>query len=429
MKQKALISLLIVAFSLGLIAYVVTKNRNEPPRTGTEKLFADLDAKVNDAAAIEVVTKDKSITIAKLPDAPKGEEWAVTSSGNFPADFEKVKPLLVQLSNAAIVEAKTSKPENYQMIGVEEPTRPGSGSTMISVKDSKGATLASVIIGETAGSTPGPMSRAPGGIQRFVRRAGEAQSYLAKDVPAADANLLSWIKPEIMRIESTRMKAVTITHPPADDAPGEVIELIKIEEPNFTLKAMPPGRELKYPGIASGVAGALGYINLEDVIPASTIDPSLPATVTEYQTKDGLVITARTVDKDGKPWTIFSARVTPVEAAPTPAPPTADPASPASESPPLQPATPDPKIAAEAEELNRRLAPWAFSLSTYTVGQLRSKLSDLLKETTPAPTMPDAPVGPIAPQPAPPPNDSPGMLMPDPDPDPNTDPNPDTQPK
>ena len=58
-------------------------------------------------------------------------QWTVAERANYPADVSKLRKLLLALSDAKIVEEKTSNPASYAIIGVEDPTMPGAAGAEI----------------------------------------------------------------------------------------------------------------------------------------------------------------------------------------------------------------------------------------------------------------------------------------------------------
>jgi hypothetical protein len=438
MKNNAVFALIAAAGMLGGLAWFVTRGGTESSTTITPasnaKLFSDLDSKINDVASIEIKKGKDTLALAKS----EGNSWVLQSRAGYPAEFEKVKGLVVGLSKAAIIEPKTSSPALYAKIGVEDPEKAtgkdDAGPALITLKDSGGKTIASVIVGNRSGAPGNPMEAPRGEQGTFVRRTGEAQSFLVKDLPPADTGILSWLKTEILRVEGARMQSATITSPGesapkppegtqagSPDAPPsfaaagtEVVEMEKGPAgADYVLKNPPAGRETK-PGALSSIATALSYVAMDDVAKADTIftgDLSQAVTA-DFKTSDGLHITAKVIDKDGKTWAMFAADCFPVlptpkseeakdPAAPTPPTPPGPTPAPADASKPEEkkaeesgPPVPtkDPKVVTEAEDLNKRLGGWAFAIPSFKAQQLKTRMKDVLKELA-APAAPPMPGG------------------------------------
>ena len=174
------------------------------------------------------------------------------------------------------------------------------------------------------------------------------------------------------------MRRATVAHPG-----GETLAVARADQSqtNLAVENLPEGKELQWDGVANGIASALQYMSLDDVQAAGSVELTDPV-VTEYSCFDGLVVTARSVEKDGKTWITLAARLDEALRA-APAGPEAPPAEGES-------APPKPELKAldlvqkEVDELNARWSPWVFQVPGYNGANLRKKLADLLKQDAPA---------------------------------------------
>ena len=57
--------------------------------------------------------------------------YLVAERADYPADLPKLKKLLLAMGDAKIREEKTSNPDSYAVIGVEDPSQPGATGTQI----------------------------------------------------------------------------------------------------------------------------------------------------------------------------------------------------------------------------------------------------------------------------------------------------------
>jgi len=373
--------------------------------------------RVADIARVEVRSGDRATTLTG-----SGDVWSIGEMGGYPARAERVRALLTDLLGARVLEEKTSRPDLYSRLGVEDPA-PGAASRLVTLKDASGGTIASVIIGQ---SRPG----ATGGERatRYVRRAGEPAALLVSGGLDADADPIGWTDRRVLEIPADRFVGASVTN-----AAGERIEVAKspdetgADDDAFALTTLPEGRAVADAGAPARLAAGASMVTFEDARPAAEIafdDPTLVTTV--YRTGDGLAITARSVERDAKVWTAWSAAyeepapavphtpeapavVTPPPPPPAPLLPEAnatgditepEPAAPAPAAAPEPAATPPPRdpvaaeaLRAEAAALNARLAPWAYAIPSYKTPTLRPTLESLL---APLPT-PSA-AGPTAPE-------------------------------
>lgn len=434
MKSSSIAILAAGAVGLAAVAGLVITKRGEKPEQAAGKLFPNLAGKINDAARVEILKGGQQTTLVK--DAQGA--WSVESNGGYPAEFETIKSLIVGLSKSEIQEEKTSNPENYARIGVEDPkpaaskaAEPGKdapptpeapGSTEVTLKDSGGQTLAAVILGNTP-----PAAGMGGEAARFARRAGEKQSYLVKPAPSAEPGIMTWVNREVMKIDGVRIQTVRIhsekpletpaapttdpnVEPPSTLAAPALPQDVLIERSAPTaqdalgkleFKNLPTGREVKNAGQDGQIATAIAYLDMEDVAPAAKVADAPVVTTAEYRTKDGLAITLTTREKDGKTWGTIQASAfavlppakaeeKPADAAPAKDGEKKDEAKPAEAQ--AGPAVPviDPKIEDEAKKLNEKLGKWAFAIPSWKAGLFKSNWKELLKD----PAQPSKPAGP-----------------------------------
>jgi hypothetical protein len=346
-------------------------------------LLPTLASRVNDATLLRIAQGDKTLTIKRLTgDSAADASWVIEERGGFPAKFEAVRGAVIALSQLVGVEKKTSLPERYADIGVQDhgqPAKPDKQpSTLVTVQDAKGETLASLIVGD--------VKWGGGGQQYFVRKSGEAQSWLAGlgsggasgarlDVQPA---ITSWVNAEIVNIARDRIKLVSLR------TGAESIMAVRDSEAtqSFTLRDVPKGadgsaRAIRSQGTVDQLPTPVSFLNLEDVAAASTVESAFTPEATvavEFRTFDGLVLVIRVATKDGNDWAMLEASF---DESVVPAP------APAAEGDTQAPAADTAKFDAarkEAEALQQRLAGWAYQIPEWKSRTLRTTWSELLAE-------------------------------------------------
>ena len=421
-------SLLILAGATAVVAVVaaVTLHHGESavqetPAAG--KLFPAFAASLNNSATVELKKKDGVTTLRKSADS-----WGLAEKNGYPVDMSAVRKTLIGLSELTATEARTEDPKLYAKLGVEDPDAEGSTSTLLTVKDEAGKELASLIVGkEHAG-------KSFTAHQVYVRKPGEKKSWLANGDLALKEKGADWLDKKILEVKRERVRAVEIRH-----ADGEVVAVDrdKPDTKDFTLHDVPDGKELTYPSAPTSVADALGYLNLEDVVPAESMDMKEGVACTsKFTCFDGLTITVLTKDAGEKTYARFEASYeAPLTAAgPSPAPET----KPGEPKDPSQASTPDSKDSAtkegapktdekpkaktaeevqkEVSELNARLSKWVYQIPSYNKSSFEKKKAELLKDkVTPPPEAPKTETTPEteptssegkAPEPTKPPSDT-----------------------
>lgn len=373
-----------------VIAAVVAVNQQQRAvvnQQAGEYLFPGLETKVNDVAKVEVVKGEDHVTIQRTDN-----NWKIVEKDNYPADFTKVKEVVMKIAAFTTIEAKTKIPENYAKLNVEDPTQEDTKAVQVSLKDDADNELASVIVGrmETGGfSTVGQ-------DKTYVRKANDEQVWLVKGGLVVDEEPSDWVTEEILNIDVSRVKKVEITHKGGDTV---IIEKEKPGEGDFIIANLPKGKEAKSQSDLTQVARAMQTLRMVDVEKAEGFEfPEDKTMTTELQTFDGLVITAKTVKQAGAYLTNFSARfdpsLRPAEETKPEATPEAtqedagkegDEQKQAAEQPAPHAATPPPvKDAAlvqqEVTQLNQQLSPWVFTLNKSKAKNLVEEMADLVKD-------------------------------------------------
>lgn len=342
MTQRTVTTLAAIAVGLVLLLVVVRNVDMDGTRVATGRLllpeFAPL---ANDIREVSIAGAGDGVTLRREDDG-----WVVVERDDYPADMGKLRPLVIALSEASIVEEKTSNPELYARLGLGDPgdgtAEDGEGEgegTRVTVSGE--AVISTVIFGNTAQ-----------GENRYARVADEPGSYLVDVNPVLPQSAGEWLDPQITDIAADTVRLVTIEH-----ADGERIELARpddAETADYVAVNLPEGRELTYPSVGNGIAGALDDLELEDVRRQSEGDAGTTAV---FATADGLEVSVELIEEgneeetsDAAIWLRFSASANGDGA----------------------------KAAADA--LNERLENREFRVAGYKTQLMTKRWDDLLKE-------------------------------------------------
>lgn len=393
MTSKRLWQLALVAIVAVAIAFYVERERRPQTATGaqSELLFPGFEARLNDIDRVTVTEAGDKVAITLV----KGDEhWGVEQKGAYAADIGKLRSLLLDLADAKLIERKTAKPENHARLGVADLSDTEANGVLIEA--ASGDEAYAVIVGN-AGALSG---------STYVRRPGEAQSWLANKDLSVDTEPVDWVDDRILDIPASRIQSVTIAHP--DDTRLTVVKAAR-SDVNYSVADVPAGKVLTSPSAANALANVLSALTFDDVVPASEFDTQgkSPTQIT-YAAFDGLVVDAQAFDLgEGEYFAAFTARVDRDQAerffTPPAAPPDSD--EPAegsdddmagSEEDPLTDeamvdaeaeaeAAPQakPDLAAveeEAAEISGRLSGWVFRIPAYKHAQMKRTVADLVKD-------------------------------------------------
>jgi hypothetical protein len=271
--------LFIVVFLIAALMLIESGGDGDLPEAGTP-LLPELRSVVNDIDRVTISRAgNPPLTISKA-----GDDWVVPDRDGYPANVSAVRDVLLAMTEASVVEAKTANPELHGRLGVDAPT--AGNSTAVLVSAAAGDRLFDLVFGNVAQ-----------GNYRYARIAGQDQSWLIDKNPEIPADVGDWLEKDIVDIDSSLVRSVTISHPD-----GETIAISKATEAdtNFEVADVPEGRQLTYSTVANGIAGGLNDLDLDDVRAATVAGNE--AVETTFETFDGMRVVARTMKTDDGNW-------------------------------------------------------------------------------------------------------------------------------
>ena len=367
---------------------------NSGDRSGTsggdELLFPELKSRLNDITVVTITDDEGEIALRREADedgnSPAGR-WIAPDYDGYPVDTANLRRLLLAIADARKVEQKTSDPEFYERLGVQDPGESG-GGVLVSARGDNAAIA--LILGDTAQ-----------GEFRYARIPDQAPSWLINQNPTLPADRAGWLLPGIVDIDASRIESAVIQH-----TDGEVVTARKAnaDEVNFDVENIPEGRELRYPSVANSIGAVLGNLTLEDVRRADSLAEDAAISTAEFRTFDGLELLLRihsraagdpegenadansdgdvNGDSDGgQHWITLKATAVPAPADDEPqesaedtdaADDTGDAAEAAAEE------TTNPVD--EAAGINNRVSGWMYRIADYKADQLTRRREDLLSD-------------------------------------------------
>ena len=355
-------SILVLAAVTALVIGAVIFAGREPTavaRSG-EVVFPKLLEQVNSVARVRVTRNDGTFTLAR-----DGERWVVEEKDGYAADPDRMHKLLLGAAGMTRVEPKTSNPELYPKLRLDEPTKEDSKAARFVLENSSGVELANWVLGDRR-----PSKSDPGRSELYIRVAGDPQAWLVEaSVPGGRA-IIDWIDRLVARIDRNRLRAVVVVH-----ADGETVgvAMSATTEADFALDGIPEGREVDSQYRINDIGRILEDLRFEDVDRSSSLDfaGSVDKRV-QVTTFDGLRIRIETVMRDGEAWAALHAEVDETLADGREEDVDAEP-----EAAGALRSIED--VRAEAGELNARWTGWAYELPSYKRDYLARRIEELTK--------------------------------------------------
>lgn len=348
MNRKSLFLMALVTAVVIAAAVIITQQRS--PQTGLHlsPLFPGLLDRLNEVSRVEIRSADRETRLV-LRDG----DWVIENRGGYPALFERVKVTSVNIAELQILEPKTSNPELYPRLGVEEVDTPGAASILVRLADSEDGTLAALLVGQRR-PTPGVPSM-------YVRRVDARQSFLVRgQFPELNADPTAWLDSELFHIAGTRVQSLRFEHP---GEPAFTVARQSPEQLDLTLDTIPQGRSLRSQAMLNSLATVFEDLRFFDVAARSTVEFPEQAIETEVRTFDGLVARVRSF-RDGEDlWSALEFEFDPAAAA-----------------------TESDGVREEAARLSALVSDWVYLLPTFKANMLVRSLDDVTQIGAPGPS-------------------------------------------
>ena len=277
-------------------------------------------------------------------------KWQVAESSDYPADWTVLRQLLSDLAVAQVIEQKTSNPEFYARLGVEDVDGPDASGVLIGFAEATG--LPSLIVG----------NKAQGRVGQYVRLSGNDQSALIDRVLTVPGEMQQWLDREIIDIQEAEVVEMSVTHPD-----GEQILLHKAsaDDTDFALQEIPEDREVKSNFTVNSIGGGMATLRLDAVVPDSEIDWANAVNI-NLLTADGVQVSAQLASVEDQYWISLSASVY------------QDADSGESDDAGME-ADAFGELTERVSRITDRVTGWAFAIPQYKAEAMTKRMDDLLK--------------------------------------------------
>ena len=360
--------LILAAVTLVAVGAVVFVERD----SGTvdhagEVVFPALLAQVNSVERVRVTGREGAFTLAR-----DGDRWVVEEKERYAADPDRVHKLLLGGAGMKRLEPKTSNPELYPKLWLEDPSGEDAKSARFVLENAAGTALADWVLGDSR-----PSKSDAGRTELFIRVADDPLAWLVEGSVPGGSTIIDWIDRMVARIDRERLRDAEVVH-----ADGAVVAVNRPdpEDTDFSLQGVPADRETDSQYRVNDIGRFLEDLRFEDVARSSSLDFSGSVDKRmRITTFDGLRVDVESVMRDGEAWVQLRA-----EADETLAGTAGDDAGASggddAESTNASGAllAPD-DVRAEAERLNARWKGWAYELPSFKRDYIAKRMDELTR--------------------------------------------------
>lgn len=257
MKPKHFAALAIaaaVSLAAAIAAYSAQMQRSSATPSGA-KLFAGLGTDAARAHTLQITQGKQTIKLVE-----SGGVWRHNDADGFPVSVDKVRALIVSLTEAELAEAKTNSPAKHKILELEDPAGENANSFFIQIKDGEGKLLAEIVTGKKRLDAFG--AGRPGS---YVRRPNETQTWLVTRMVEPGLKLKDWTRDRLFEFKPDTIKAASI------ESPGEAAFGVERDTDGrtFKLAKVPDGKKMKFMNATDDIVDTLSAFGIDEVRKAS----------------------------------------------------------------------------------------------------------------------------------------------------------------
>ena len=368
MRGARTVLILAAATLIAVGAVLLVEREPGTVEQADELVFPALLEQVNSVTRVRVTGREGPFTLAR-----DGEAWVVEDKERYAADPDRMHKLLLGAAGMKRVEPKTSNPELYPKLWLEDPSGEDAKSVRFVLEDASGAALADWVLGDRR-----PSKADAGRTELYIRVADDSRAWLVDGSVPGGPTVIDWLDRLVARIERERLRAVEVMH--ADGAVVAVNKSLPADD-DFVLRDIPADRETDSQYRINDIGRFLEDLRFEDVARSSSLDfaGSVDKRM-EATTFDGLRIRLETVMRDDDAWVQLHAGVDEGLVEGSGSDSAASDTEAGSESTDSQIALrPLEEVRAEAESLNARWKGWAYELPSFKRDYIAKRMDELTR--------------------------------------------------
>jgi hypothetical protein len=288
MNRKQFILLLIALAIISTAGWVVLNRHKQSWTIREAKVGEKLlpSFRPNDVAAIHI----KAAVDLNIEN--KHGAWRVRERGNYPANYEHIKNLLLRIKDIKVVQSEEIGPSQRPRVELAEPGTGAGRGTLLEFKDAQGNVLDSLLVGkrhmrsETA-SDPFRMRGVFDGCYVLLPKEPSNVLLISDELAGVSGEPGAWLNPEFVKIEN--LKSVSLS-----GANGISLWTLARESESkpWNLAGAKPGEVLDSTKAAQTVE-MLNFLGFADVVTTSAPGALDEPTVVSIETLDHFYYTLK----------------------------------------------------------------------------------------------------------------------------------------
>ena len=245
-KQVCILAAIaILALGLGVwLSQTPSKNKFE-----AGLLFDNLQEFANQVDSVEITNAQGVLFSAQKV----GDRWLATFDPEqpvYPIAHENLAKFVETIMRAKLVEAKTSKPQNYIRLGLQSVDIEASMASLVTLKS--GENSWQVLIGNKVSVGEG----------HYILKPEDSQSWRTDKTISLPIDKFSWLKHPILPYQAQDISSIARV----DSLDWQIA---RAASGDFYLINMPKDKELEYTSILNSIVSSITNLDFEQLVPAN----------------------------------------------------------------------------------------------------------------------------------------------------------------
>jgi hypothetical protein len=270
MNRKQFIVLVVIVALLGAAGWIIYQRGNTSWQSAAQTIGGKLlpNLPINDVAQINIQSGSNTLILARNNDI-----WTVRQRDDYPANFSQISDLLMKLDGLKVVQNEQAAPSQLPRFNLSPPGKGSDSGTLLELKNQKGKTVASLLLGKDHMNQPANGQGWPDG-RYVIANSNEADvAVVSETFDNVTPNAADWLDKSFFKVANT--KSIAVTFPVATNS----WKLTRASETNdWKLADARPGEKLDSSKVQD-ITDSFDSLNFNDVSPGTSA-PKTAVTVT-----------------------------------------------------------------------------------------------------------------------------------------------------
>lgn len=249
MKKQVPVLAAIATLAIGLGVWLSQLPSND--KFEADLLFDDLQKFANQVNSVEIKNAQGVLYNIKKTD----DRWMATFEPErpaYPVSQTKLADFIKSMISTKLVEAKTSKQQNYARLGLQSIDMGDSMASLVTLKTDQKSWQ--VLVG----------SKVSLGNGQYVLKTGAIQSWKTDSAINLPIDNFSWLKKPILPYQAHDIRSISRVD-------SQKWHIVRSVSGDFELMNMPKKKELVYASILNSIVGSLTSLDFERIFVADEI--------------------------------------------------------------------------------------------------------------------------------------------------------------